>query len=70
MDTSKGLGIKTSALLTDMNSPLGKMVGHALEVVESIHALQNKGPEDLTSLVAHLGASVNSILPPSTYILY
>lgn len=48
-------GVKTEALLTDMNSPLGYMIGNALEVAESIDCLHGKGPKDLTELVKQLG---------------
>lgn len=39
--TGKAFGVKTEALITDMNQPLGRYVGNALEVYECIRLLQN-----------------------------
>jgi pyrimidine-nucleoside phosphorylase len=46
----ENMGKRTVALLTDMNQPLGVMIGNALEVRESIDILRNEGPEDVRSL--------------------
>jgi len=43
-------GKKTAALITDMNEPLGNVVGNTLEVIEAIETLKGKGPEDITKL--------------------
>jgi thymidine phosphorylase len=40
-------GVKTTALLTRMDTPLGRAVGNAVEVEESVRALHGDGPEDL-----------------------
>ncbi len=51
-------GTNTRAMLTDMNTPLGRAAGNWLEVKESVDCLENKGPNDLRELVidsaAHL----------------
>ena len=52
---SEDLGIKASALITDMDNPLGNAVGNALEVRESVRLLQNRPvPEDLADEVNHV----------------
>jgi len=48
-------GIKVTAVLTDMNAPLGEYVGNSLEVMESIEALRGRGPEDLMKVTFTLG---------------
>jgi pyrimidine-nucleoside phosphorylase len=58
VDTGKRMGVQTVALLTDMNQPLGRMVGNAVEVNESIAALQGEGPADLMEVTLALGAEL------------
>lgn len=52
------LGLNVSALLCDMNQPLGWMVGNAVEVQESVEALEGNGPADLMEIVFGLGAEL------------
>lgn len=47
-------GVKTSALLTDMSTPLGLKIGNALEVEESIEVLTGGGPSDVVELTVEL----------------
>jgi len=49
-------GLKTSAFITAMDTPLGRMVGNSLEVIESIETLKGRGPRDLTDLSVLLAA--------------
>ncbi|KAA3608990.1 MAG: thymidine phosphorylase [Planctomycetota bacterium] len=49
-----GAGVKTRAVLSSMEQPLGREVGNALEVKEAIECLQGGGPADLRRLVVEL----------------
>ena|ERR1043166_887745 len=49
-------GVKTRALLTDMNAPLGRAAGNWLEVKEAVLCLEGKGPDDLRKLVIECAA--------------
>jgi pyrimidine-nucleoside phosphorylase len=49
-------GVRTQALLTDMNAPLGRAIGNALEVKECIDVLQGRGDARLTDLCLQLTA--------------
>ncbi len=49
-------GTNTRAILTDMNTPLGRSAGNWLEVKESVACLEGKGPPDLRELVVESAA--------------
>lgn len=50
-----GLGLQVAAALTAMDNPLGRSVGHTLEVEEALLSLDGAGPPDLRDLVIRLG---------------
>jgi pyrimidine-nucleoside phosphorylase len=56
VETGTRMGKKVVALLTDMNQPLGRTAGNAMEVVESIDVLAGGGPADLRELSLELAA--------------
>jgi thymidine phosphorylase len=47
-------GVKVSALLTDMSTPLGRKIGNSLEVEESVEVLAGGGPSDVVDLTVML----------------
>jgi thymidine phosphorylase len=47
-------GVKTSALLTDMSTPLGLKVGNSLEVEEAVEVLAGGGPQDVIAITITL----------------
>ena len=52
------MGVATSAIISDMNQPLGRMIGNSVEVIESIDALRGNGPDDLMELTTRLGCQL------------
>ncbi|PYX85171.1 MAG: thymidine phosphorylase, partial [Acidobacteria bacterium] len=58
VETGERMGKKMMALITDMDQPLGRYVGNALEVQEVVEVLQGRGPEDLRQLCSELAGSM------------
>jgi thymidine phosphorylase len=54
----KDAGVNTSALLTDMSTPLGLKVGNALEVEESVDVLAGGGPSDVIEITVALATEM------------
>ena len=54
-------GVNTSALLTDMSTPLGLKVGNALEVEESVDVLAGGGPSDVVEITVALATEMLSL---------
>ncbi len=54
VETGERMGKQVVALITDMDQPLGCMIGNALEVVEVVEVLRGQGPQDLRELCLEL----------------
>lgn len=59
-------GRKVTAVITDMNSPLGRSIGNALEVYESCQILRGVGPDDLREVSLELAANMLCIAGKGT----
>ena len=56
VDTGVRMGKRMVALITDMDQPLGRYIGNALEVIECVEVLHGGGPADLRDLSLELSA--------------
>jgi pyrimidine-nucleoside phosphorylase len=57
----KSSGVKTRAILTNMDNPLGEYVGNSLEVVETIEALKGRGPSEVMQVTFALAEAMLTI---------
>ena len=55
VEVGEELGIRTAAVLSRMDEPLGRCVGAALEVLEALQCMDGRGPKELRELVTLLG---------------
>ncbi|MEX2528398.1 MAG: thymidine phosphorylase [Gemmatimonadota bacterium] len=69
VEIGEARGVVTSALLTPMDSPLGRTAGNALEVYEAVECLKGEGPPLLRELVLELAREMMSVagtgVPPT-----
>src|SRR5881398_402618 len=68
VETGERMGKQVIALITDMDQPLGNMIGNSLEVAECIAILRGEGPDDVHDLclelaawMSHLGGSAANL---------
>ena len=58
VDLGEAMGKRVVALLTSMDEPLGRTIGNALEVRESLEVLRGGGPADVVELTVRLDAEM------------
>lgn len=58
VEIANGAGVKSMAIISDMNQPLGNKIGNSLEIEESIDVLKGNGPADLMELLLTLGSQM------------
>ena len=58
VEVSAELGKRATAFVTSMDQPLGRAVGNALEIAESIDVLRGEGPDDVRELTLALGSEM------------
>ncbi len=61
VDIGKAAGRRMAAVISDMDTPLGKNIGNALEVKEAIEVLKGEGAEDLKEVCLTLACTIVSL---------
>jgi pyrimidine-nucleoside phosphorylase len=68
VDIGKASGKKVTAVITDMNQPLGNCVGNALEIKQAMDVLSGSGPKDLIELSLELSARMLLLAGAERYV--
>ncbi len=58
VDIGTAAGRQMAAVVSDMSQPLGRAVGHALEVAEALDTLEGTGPTDFTDFALELASQI------------
>ena len=58
VNIGKSAGKETVAVITDMDTPLGRAVGNSLEVIEAVEMLKGNAPDDLRKVVLEISANM------------
>ncbi|MGH3451286.1 MAG: thymidine phosphorylase [Haloechinothrix sp.] len=66
IDIGRAHGVATTALLTDMSTPLGRAAGNAVEVAEAVEVLRGGGPADVVELTVQLASEMLALAGLST----
>lgn len=66
IQVARALKIKTTAVLTAMDQPLGQAIGNNLEIRECLDLMTGQGPEDLIQLTTRLGREMLALALPQS----
>jgi pyrimidine-nucleoside phosphorylase len=69
IDIGQGVGRSVTAVLSEMNQPLGRAIGNSLEVIEAIETLKGAGPADLLEHCLTVATEMLLLGMPGTDIL-
>ena len=58
VDIGKSAGRRVAAVISDMDTPLGKNIGNSLEVIEAVEVLKGQGSEDLREVCLVLAGNI------------
>ena len=61
VEISESVGMRARTVITDMSQPLGRWVGHAAEVRETLECLRGDGPADLMEVTYVLTEEVSEL---------
>lgn len=67
VEIGRGAGKKIAALITDMDTPLGRNIGNSLEIAEAVETLKGNGPRDLTEICIMLAAKLLELAGKGTF---
>lgn len=67
VDVGRLAGKRITALITDMDRPLGNAIGNSLEVIEAVETLRGKGPADLTEISLAIAAEMLYLADMGSY---
>jgi pyrimidine-nucleoside phosphorylase len=64
VDIGTAAGRRMTAVVSDMSQPLGRAVGHALEIGEALDTLEGHGPPEFTAFAVDLATTIVSLASP------
>ena len=67
VDIGKSAGRRVAAVISDMDTPLGRNIGNSLEVIEAVEVLKGKGSDDLKEVCLVLSGNIIALAENISY---